>query len=76
MNTTVNGTSESMVKYVGKYRYVFRVFFLVFYKYVHVLMPLQLRLRLRLRLSTCCTCFRATDHSYSEVQLRTSKYVL
>ena len=31
-----NGTSESRVKYVGKYRYVFRVFSLVFYKYVHV----------------------------------------
>ena len=26
----LKGTSESRVKYVGKYRYVFRVFFLVF----------------------------------------------
>ena len=31
------GTGESRVKYVGKYRYVFRVFSLVFNKYVHVL---------------------------------------
>ena len=27
-----SGTSESRVQYVGKYRYVFRVFFLVFTK--------------------------------------------
>ena len=31
------GSGESRVKYVDKYRYVFRVFSLVFYKYVHVL---------------------------------------
>ena len=30
----VIGTSESRVKYVSKYRYIFRVFFLVFLKYV------------------------------------------
>ena len=41
------GSGESRVKYVGKYRYVFRVFSLVFYKYVHVLIrpvgPCQVR---------------------------------
>ena len=31
---TITVTSESRVKYVSKYRYVFRVFFLVFLKYV------------------------------------------